>query len=239
LSMALSRLNREKGDLRQIGAALNRVQFENRSFSIRSTRPLSRREQARGKYSSRRASNRGCVFMPLSEYLQLLDCTGRQIQAGVCGSIPEKSPPILDRLNLSGVTLAARCRAIRQLDPDGKVWNHLTHDLSPPELSRHQAKSNEELTNFASRKLQGMAIGDGEPHNRRQCNAVADHSCSHRLGVGWRAVGNVLSGLRRKRAPRSQSSSTYWRVEPDCLRLVGPMHVKCRSAIRRSGSGSL
>lgn len=38
-------------------------------------------------------------------------------------------------------------------NPDEKVWNHLKHQ----ELTRHQAKTKEELTKLARRKLQSMA----------------------------------------------------------------------------------
>jgi REP element-mobilizing transposase RayT len=61
-----------------------------------------KRKQAREKCSSRRASNKGCMFMTLAEYLQLLDWTGRQLKPGKRGAIPKNAPPILDRLNLSG-----------------------------------------------------------------------------------------------------------------------------------------
>jgi REP element-mobilizing transposase RayT len=60
-----------------------------------------KRKKAREKCSSRRASNKGCVFMTLAEYLQLLDWTGRQLKPGKRGAIPKNAPPILDRLNLS------------------------------------------------------------------------------------------------------------------------------------------
>ena len=60
-----------------------------------------RRKKARKTSPSRRASNRGCVFMSLSEYLQLLDWTGRQLKPGKRGSVPKTLPPILERLNLS------------------------------------------------------------------------------------------------------------------------------------------
>ena len=59
------------------------------------------RKKVREKSPSRRASNRGCVFMSLSEYLQLLDWTGRQLKPGKRGSVPKHVPPILERLNLS------------------------------------------------------------------------------------------------------------------------------------------
>jgi len=60
-----------------------------------------KRKKARERGSSRRASNKGCVFMSLAEYLELLDWTGRQVHPGKRGSVARKTPPILDRLNLS------------------------------------------------------------------------------------------------------------------------------------------
>ena len=60
-----------------------------------------KRKKVREKRSTRRASNKGCVFMSLAEYLQLLDWTGRQLKPGKRGAIPRNAPPILDRLNLS------------------------------------------------------------------------------------------------------------------------------------------
>ena len=93
----------------------------------------------REKCSSRRASNKGCVFMSLPEYLQLLDWTGRQLKPGKRGSIPKNAPPILERLNLSAelwlhaveqfgkrrsanrITPASRFNATAQLAPDSVV----------------------------------------------------------------------------------------------------------------------
>ena len=49
-----------------------------------------------------RASNRGCLPMPFSEYLQLLDWTGRQIRTDKPGAIPQDLAPIFERLHLSG-----------------------------------------------------------------------------------------------------------------------------------------
>jgi len=63
-----------------------------------------RRKKVRGKATHRRASNKGCVFMTLSEYLQLLDWTGRQIRADKRGAIPASVPGILERLELSEET---------------------------------------------------------------------------------------------------------------------------------------
>jgi len=60
-----------------------------------------KRRKVREKISQRRASNKGCVFMTLADYLQLLDWTGRQIRSGKRGSVPKAAPPVLERLNLS------------------------------------------------------------------------------------------------------------------------------------------
>ena len=60
-----------------------------------------KRKKVREKCSSRRASDKGCVFMSLAEYLELPDWTGRQVKPGKRGSVARKVPPILDRLNLS------------------------------------------------------------------------------------------------------------------------------------------
>ncbi len=60
-----------------------------------------KRKKVREKCSNRRASNKGCVFMTLTEYLQLLDWTDRQFKPGKRGAIPKNAPPLLDRLDLS------------------------------------------------------------------------------------------------------------------------------------------
>jgi hypothetical protein len=60
-----------------------------------------KRKMAREKCSSRRSSNKGCVLMSLSQYLQLLDWTGRQLKPGKRGAIAGSIPPIIERLNLS------------------------------------------------------------------------------------------------------------------------------------------
>ena len=46
-----------------------------------------KRKKVREKCSSRRASNKGRVFMTLTEYLQLLDRTGLQSKPGKRGVI--------------------------------------------------------------------------------------------------------------------------------------------------------
>lgn len=56
-----------------------------------------KRKKVREKCSSRRASNKGCVFMTLTDYLQLLAWTGRQLKPGKRGAIPKNGPSILNR----------------------------------------------------------------------------------------------------------------------------------------------
>ena len=82
-----------------------------------------KRKKVREKSPSRRASNRGCVFMSLPEYLQLLDWTGRQLKPGKRGSITKTAPPSLERLNLSAevwlhtVEQFAKRRAANRITP--------------------------------------------------------------------------------------------------------------------------
>ena len=45
--------------------------------------------------------SRGCAFMSLAEYLQLLDWTGRQLKPGKRGAVSKSAPAILERLELS------------------------------------------------------------------------------------------------------------------------------------------
>jgi hypothetical protein len=58
------------------------------------------RKKVRERVSTRRASNKGCIFLTLPEYLQLLDWTGRQLHPGKRGVISKTVPPVLSRLNM-------------------------------------------------------------------------------------------------------------------------------------------
>jgi REP element-mobilizing transposase RayT len=49
-----------------------------------------------------RASNLGCLNMTCRQYLELLEWTGRQIQAGKVGRIPAEEPSILNQLGVAG-----------------------------------------------------------------------------------------------------------------------------------------
>ena len=54
-----------------------------------------------GNSSGTRCSDKGFLPMSVADYLQLLDWTARQTVPGKCGSTPEDTPPILERLKLS------------------------------------------------------------------------------------------------------------------------------------------
>jgi hypothetical protein len=51
---------------------------------------------------SARASNKGCLPMPFTDYLCLLDWTGRQLRRDKRGAIPSHLAPILERLQIGG-----------------------------------------------------------------------------------------------------------------------------------------
>jgi REP element-mobilizing transposase RayT len=58
-------------------------------------------EQPRENSIPRRLTNRGCLFMSLDQYLQLIDWTGRQLRLDKPGQIPPHLDPILTRLDCS------------------------------------------------------------------------------------------------------------------------------------------
>jgi hypothetical protein len=58
-----------------------------------------KQKQSREKQTTRRASNRGCLFMSLDQYLQLLDWTGRQLRRDKPGVISGDLKPIMERLD--------------------------------------------------------------------------------------------------------------------------------------------
>jgi REP element-mobilizing transposase RayT len=96
-----------------------------------------KRKKVREKCSGRRASNKGCLFMTLAEYLQLLDWTGRQLKPGKRGAIPKNAPPILDRLNLSAelwlhaVEHFGKCRAASRVTPASRFNATARHAPQP------------------------------------------------------------------------------------------------------------
>ncbi len=58
-------------------------------------------EQGLNAAPAARASNKGCLAMTFTEYLQLLDWTGRQLRQEKRGAIPADLAPILERLSVT------------------------------------------------------------------------------------------------------------------------------------------
>jgi hypothetical protein len=64
---------------------------------------INQRDDATGpdaESSGRRASRKGFLSVSMLSYLELLDWTGREIQAGKVGVIPKHLAPILSRIGL-------------------------------------------------------------------------------------------------------------------------------------------
>ncbi len=93
----------------------------------------------------RRASNKGCLPMSLSDYLGLLDWTGRQLRRDKRGAIPSDVAPILQRLKITD---------------DG--WLHLVKDFS--RMFRRAAGTSTTLTQEATRRGHRWLKGIG--HSR-------------------------------------------------------------------------
>ena len=72
------------------------------------------RRQARERRTDRRLTNRGCLFMTLDQYLQLVDWTGRQLRLDKPGQIPSHLGPILTRLDCSQETWLDLVRNFRR-----------------------------------------------------------------------------------------------------------------------------
>jgi hypothetical protein len=49
-----------------------------------------------------RTSNLGCLTMTFTQYLKLLECTGRQVAKGKAGQIPVEQPSFLQQLEIEG-----------------------------------------------------------------------------------------------------------------------------------------
>ncbi|MFM8478128.1 MAG: transposase [Planctomycetaceae bacterium] len=59
------------------------------------------RKHSRDRHTTRRLSNRGCLFLSLDQYLQLVDWTGRQLRLDKPGQIPAHLEAVLTRLDCS------------------------------------------------------------------------------------------------------------------------------------------
>ena len=61
---------------------------------------LSEPSEALPPAAGHRCSDRGFLTLSVAEYIQLLDCTAREIRRGKRGSTPRDLPPVFERLNL-------------------------------------------------------------------------------------------------------------------------------------------
>ena len=94
-----------------------------------------RRKKVREKRTSRRVSNKGCLPMSLSDYLLLVEWTGRQMHSSKRGYIKSDIPPLLDRL---GTSPAFWLDSIRKLEPRTHVQSKkqsLVNTVAGPTLS--------------------------------------------------------------------------------------------------------
>lgn len=66
--------------------------------------------------SGRRANKKGFLSIPMAQYLDLLDWTGRQLRTGSRGSIPKDLAPILSRIGLDS---ASWCDVVKKF---GKLF---------------------------------------------------------------------------------------------------------------------
>ena len=85
-----------------------------------------KRKNVRERKTLRRASNRGSLPMSLSDYLLLVEWTGRQLHAGRRGYIKSNIPPLLERL---GTSPDFWLHSIRKLEPRYNVQSPGSHQL--------------------------------------------------------------------------------------------------------------
>lgn len=93
-------------------------------------------------HSGRRASHKGFLSISLTDYIQLLDWTGRTIRADKRGSIPNHLAPILSRIGL-----------------DTDRWCKVVHRFG--KLFKRAAGSTEHLAEEAQRRGQRWMQGPG------------------------------------------------------------------------------
>jgi hypothetical protein len=93
--------------------------------------------------SGRRASRKGFLPISLSDYLELLDWTGRPVRGDKRGGIPEHLSPILSRIGLDG---AQWCELVRQFGRTFKrvagTGEHLSEEARRRGLRWLQAPGN-------------------------------------------------------------------------------------------------
>ncbi len=94
--------------------------------------------------SPRRASERGFLYIGLTQYIQLLDWTGRQLHAKYDGVIPSCLAPILKRIGI-----------------DDRTWCRLINGFG--RIFRRAAGTKESLSKEAVRRGQKWLRADGNP----------------------------------------------------------------------------
>lgn len=92
--------------------------------------------------SGRRASKKGFLAIPMAQYLELLDWTGRQIRSGSRGSIPKHLAPILLRMGLDSISW---CDVVKKF---GKIF-------------KRAAGSQQSMTREAKRRQQSHMHAPG------------------------------------------------------------------------------
>jgi len=97
-------------------------------------------KEVRNNANARRASNKGCLFMTLEQYLLLLDWTGRQLKKNKPGLIPQEFAPILERLGCEAELWMLYVRDFRRVfrNEAGKAENRKAF-RSQRKLQRAQA----------------------------------------------------------------------------------------------------
>ena len=89
-----------QGSASQVTEAARHAAFEGRGSWLA---PLEITEQAlRQPVPATRTSNLGCLNMTFTQYLELLEWTGRQIAKGKAGQIPAEQPSLLQQLGIEG-----------------------------------------------------------------------------------------------------------------------------------------
>jgi hypothetical protein len=89
-----------QGSSSQVTEAARHAAFEGRGSWLA---PLEITEQAlRQPVPATRTSNLGCLNMTFTQYLELLEWTGRQIAKGKVGQIPAEQPSFLQQLGIEG-----------------------------------------------------------------------------------------------------------------------------------------
>jgi hypothetical protein len=89
-----------QGSSSQVTEAARHAAFEGRGSWLA---PLEITEQAlRQPVPATRTSNLGCLNMTFTQYLELLEWTGRQLAKGKVGQIPAEQPSFLQQLGIEG-----------------------------------------------------------------------------------------------------------------------------------------